>query len=188
MHASVADASLPSITVSAQPVDEHRFAALLNAYAGPLQRLCALYERNPAERDDMMQEISFAIWRALPTFRGDCSERTFVFRIAHNRVLSWRFRRRLATEPLEAATDVADAGPGPEVRLERATERAQLLGALRQLPEHLREPVVLRLEGLSDREISGVLGISEGNVAVRLTRARQALRAIFESLSPGDRP
>ncbi|MFN8570540.1 MAG: RNA polymerase sigma factor [Gemmatimonadaceae bacterium] len=188
MHTSATDVLFPVNAVSPRTADEQRFAALLSTYAGPLQRLCALYERNAAERDDMMQEIAFALWRALPTFRGDCSERTFIFRIAHNRVLSWRFRRRLSTEPLDAAADVVDGGPGPDDRLERASERAHLLSALRQLPEHLREPVVLRLEGLSDREISGVMGISEGNVAVRLTRARQALRVIFETSPPSDRP
>ena len=64
---------------------EQRFDALLEAHGPSLARLAASYARRASEHDDLFQEIAFAIWRALPGFRGECSERTFVFRIAHNR-------------------------------------------------------------------------------------------------------
>jgi RNA polymerase sigma-70 factor (ECF subfamily) len=163
--------------------EDERFKALLQRYGPSLRRLCALYESNHAERDDLMQEVAFAIWRGLRTFRGECSERTFIYRIAHNRVLSYRFRKRLAMSPLSEADGVADPSTRADASAERSSERAHLLEVVRRLPESLREPVVLRLEGLSDREISAVLGISEGNVAVRLTRARNSLRQLLAAPS-----
>ena len=59
------------------------FVRLLEQYRASLRRLAWSYTRNSAQRDDLFKEIALAIWRARPGFRGECSERTFVFRIAH---------------------------------------------------------------------------------------------------------
>jgi RNA polymerase sigma-70 factor (ECF subfamily) len=168
--------------------DDARFEQLLVAHTSAIRRLCVLYESDAAECDDLVQEIAFAIWRALPLFRGECSEKTFIYRIAHNRVLSHRFKKRIQAAPLSAADDVADQSANPAAAAERSSDRELLLNAVRRLPENLREPVVLRLEGLSDHEIADVLGLSEGNVAVRLTRARHALRAVLTQTSTKMQP
>lgn len=73
---------------------EQRFAELLRKHGPGLGRIAASYAR-PADQADLGQEISLAIWNALDGFRGDCSERTFIFRIAHNRALSHLARRRI---------------------------------------------------------------------------------------------
>jgi RNA polymerase sigma factor (sigma-70 family) len=169
-------------------VTDARFEQLLIAHSPSLRRLCALYESDAAERDDLVQEIAFAIWRALPSFRGECSEKTFVYRIAHNRVLSHRFKKRLPAAPLSEAAEIADQSANTAAAAEQASERELLLDAVRRLPGNLREPVVLRLEGLTDREIADVLGLTEGNVAVRLTRARHALRAVLVPTSTTTEP
>ncbi|RYG68068.1 hypothetical protein EON77_15875, partial [bacterium] len=59
-----------------------RFEALLAANRPALARLAASYATSPADRDDLLQEIAMGLWLALPTFRAECSERTFLFRIA----------------------------------------------------------------------------------------------------------
>jgi RNA polymerase sigma factor (sigma-70 family) len=155
------------------------FERLLREHGASLARLSAVYERDPTEREDLLQEIGLALWRALPAFRGDCSERTFVFRVAHNRGISHRARRRPEAAAPEVVDAVVDPGPGPEHSAERAIERERLVAAVRRLPEALRDTVVLSLEGLTSREIGSVLGITEGNAAVRLTRARERLRALL---------
>jgi RNA polymerase sigma factor (sigma-70 family) len=161
-----------------------RFERLLREPGASLGRLTTLYERDPTEREDLMQEIGLALWRALPGFRGDCSERTFVFRVAHNRGLSHRARRRPEPAASEMVDAVEDPAPGPEHAAERAMERDRLVAAVRRLPESLRDTVVLSLEGLTPREIGGVLGITEGNAAVRLTRARERLRELLGVAAP----
>ena len=162
---------------------ETRYLRLLSEHERAIRRLASSYEREPARQQDLVQDIWLALWQALPMFRGDCSERTFVFRIAHNRGVShiqrWRRRR---TEPLESAAPIPHGAPDPEhVATER--ERRQLLqSAVQRLPLGLRQVIVLALEGLSHHEIADVLGITENNVAVRLTRARAALaRALGSS-------
>lgn len=172
---------------SSQPTDD-RFERLLRGYGAAVERLAAAYEPDPNEREDLMQEIVFALWRALPAFRGECSEKTFLFRIAQNRSITHRLRRQQRDRrfvELSEAPDLAD--PASESQTATATtqllQRDQLLAAVQQLPGLHRDVIVLSLEGLSNGEIADVLGISGGNVAVRLSRARSALRAVIRTLT-----
>jgi len=155
---------------------DDRCVRMLTEHGAAIQRLAASYEREPARRQDLVQDVWLAVWQALPRFRDDCSERTFVFRIAHNRAVShiqhWHRRR---TDPLEDDAPVAATDPDPEHSLSQQQRRERLQAAVQALPLGLRQVVVLTLEGLSNAEAAEIIGISENNVAVRLTRARAEL-------------
>jgi RNA polymerase sigma factor (sigma-70 family) len=156
------------------------FERVIATYGPALRRLAAAWEPEAAAREDLLQEILFALWRALPTFRGLSSERTFVFRVAHNRALTHRFRPRPATQPLDPAVEVVDLRPTPEAAVSAAQRVERLQRALQALPVAARQVLTLSLEGLSRAEIAEVLGITENNVGVRLNRARRALRMEME--------
>lgn len=157
-------------------------ARVLTAYARALERTAASYARTAADREDLLQDFALALWTALPSFRGECSEKTFVLRIAHNRALAFLSKRGKPTVDVdEHANDVAaTTGKNPAVAYERTEREHRLLAAARALPLGHRQVVTLLLEGLSHREIAEVLGTTENNVAVRATRARAAMRALLE--------
>jgi len=159
---------------------EERYDRLLREHGPALRRVAAIYEADPVRREDLFQDVCLALWQALPRFRGDCSERTFAFRIAHNRGLTHGWRSRGATADLDEAEEIADTRRDPESELCERDRRERLRAAVRRLPPGARQVVALSLEGLSHREIGEVLGLSENNVAVRLTRARKLLREILE--------
>lgn len=161
--------------LSAQEV-EQRLTGLLATHGGALTRLAASYVGATPDRDDLVQDIIVAIWRALPRFRGECSERTFIFRIAHNRAIAYITRRRTPLQDTTGEVDVEDRRPNPEETLSAEQEGRRLLAAVQRLPVNHRQVVTLMLEGLAYSEIADVLGISETNVGARLTRARQMLR------------
>jgi RNA polymerase sigma factor (sigma-70 family) len=155
---------------------EDRCVRLLHEHDRALRRLAASYERDPGRQQDLVQDIWLAVWQALPRFRGDSSERTFVFRIAHNRAISHiDYSQRRRSEPLDDDAPVASSEPDPErsLSIQQRHERLQL--AVQALPVGLRQVVVLALEGLSHAEIADIVGITENNVAVRLSRARTTL-------------
>ena len=145
---------------------------------GPgLGRLAWSYVREPGDREDLLQEIAFGIWKALPRFRGESSERTFLFRIAHNRAIAYLGRRRLQTvDAREEDLETADAAPDPERTLSDEQEGQRLIRAIHQLPMASAQVMTLALEGMSYADIADVLGISASNVGARLTRARDLLR------------
>jgi RNA polymerase sigma-70 factor (ECF subfamily) len=159
---------------------EEQFGRLLAGNQAALSRLAASYTRSAGDRDDLLQEIAMSLWRALPSFRGECSERTFVFRIAHNRCITHLSKRRVNVSLDEAEIDVQDPSANAEAALAEEQERQRLLAAIGDLPALHREVLVLALEGMGYREIADVIGISESNVGVRLNRARERLKELLE--------
>jgi RNA polymerase sigma factor (sigma-70 family) len=149
---------------------------MLGEHDGALRRMAASYERDPSRQQDLVQEIWLAVWQALPRFRNECSERTFVFRIAHNRAVShidhWH-RRQM--DVLDEESPIPAAGLDPEHSLSQQQRFERLRAAVQALPISLRQVVILTLEGLTNAEVADIVGITENNVAVRLTRARAAL-------------
>lgn len=159
---------------------EARCVRLLREHDPALRRLAGSYERDLSRQQDLVQDIWLAVWQALPRFRGECSERTFVFRIAHNRAVSHvdHFHRRRA-DTLDEDAPLAAPGPDPERSLTIQERHTRLRAAVQALPLSLRQVVVLTLEGLSHAEVAEITGITENNVAVRLTRARAALSRLM---------
>ena len=151
----------------------------MDEHGAAVGRTAALYERDPAERLDLVQEIWVAVWRALPAFRGDSSLRTYLFRIAHNCGVSHVARHARRDLPTDELPEGTDTGPSPDQIAERHQDAARLEDALRRLPLKDRQVVGLKLEGLSNREIAGATGMTENNAAVRLTRARQRLTRLL---------
>ncbi len=157
-----------------------RFGRLIEANRGALARLATAYTRTKADRDDLLQDIGISLWQALARFRGECSERTFLFRVAQNRAFSWEARRGKIESTNEELPDRRDPRPDPEQELLEHERENQLAEAIRQLPLIYREVLTLALEGMSYGEISAITGISESNVGVRLNRARQIARENLE--------
>lgn len=159
-----------------------RFDVVLREFGPRLSRLAASYVDERADRDDLLQEILLAVWRALPTFRGQSSLRTFIYRVAMNRAATFRGRRYRRAD-YEVSDALQDSSPQPDARLEEVDEREHLARAIRVLPPTLRDVVLPYLDDLSAGEIAELLGITENNVRVRLARARQHLRTLLEQVS-----
>jgi RNA polymerase sigma factor (sigma-70 family) len=165
---------------------EDRFNRIMSEYGPALARLAFGYERVAGAREELTQEIALAVWQALPHFRGECTERTFVYRIAHNRGLTHVCRRQPAHQPLDELSPLlepVDPRPHPEQQVAITHQRDRLRSAIQRLPLAYRQVVMLMLEELPHGEIAEVLGITESNVAVRLNRARKALKEVLEERS-----
>ena len=158
-----------------RPDIEPEFSRLIEVYGRALRRLCGAYMRDPADSQDLFQEIAMALWTALPRFRGAASERTWLYRVAHNVAITYssRQRRRQGTEqPLDPTMSHLSTHDDPR--------RLALLQSIRQLEPFDRHLVLLYLEGFGAREIEEITGLAANNVAVRLTRLRRKLAAAIE--------
>lgn len=150
--------------------------AVLREHGPMLARIAGSYESEPARRDDLLQEISVAVWRALPSWRGDASLRTFAARVAHNRAIDHLAREKRARGD-ELHEDHIDPDANPMQHALAHQRRKDLLAAVRDLPLGQRQVVVLALEGFSQREIGDTLNLEENTVTQRLSRARRQLNA-----------
>lgn len=153
------------------------FATLLSEHAGLLSRIAGSYEVDPARRDDLLQDIALALWRAVPSWRGEAPLKAFIARVAHNRGATHVVGQMRHAPTVDLSEQLVDLKHGPEHYTQLEQRRLRLQSAVRGLPLPLRQAVTLALEGFSHAEIAGALDISANNVAVRLNRARKALGA-----------
>jgi RNA polymerase sigma-70 factor, ECF subfamily len=168
----------PAVAEAKNQSHSGRFCEMFEAYQPALRRLVSAYMVNPADREDLLQEIAAGIWKSLPGFRAESSERTWIYRIAHNIAIrsSSQVRVRSAREPgLESSFDHPSGDRSAEDALLLDERQRELMDAIRELPATDRQIVTLHLEGLSAAEIEEVTGVSAGAIATRLTRIRQKL-------------
>lgn len=162
---------------------EQQFHQLLHEHGKMLRHLVCGYEANAALQDELFQDIALAIWTALPTYRGDCGPRTFLARIAQNRLARHVDKnvKRVKTESLEQALPES-IGHGPNLDDQMASNQRvnRLLSAVRQLKLEDRELVSLALEGFSYQDIADVSGLTVNNIGVRLSRAKVRLKTLLE--------
>lgn len=172
--------------VAAAQRDPRRFEPLFLRYWEPVLRYCTFRLEQRADAEDAASQIFIDAYASLLRFQDQGhtgSFRGWLFTIAHHEVANrHRYRRRHPAGPLEDAIDVIDHRATFE-QAHQADEVAAVLALVRDLPNRPREVVELRLAGLTDREIAGVLGISGAAVrqaqsrAVALLRARMALES-----------
>ena len=159
---------------------------LLRRYFPALRRLARSYAREASAQEDLVQEIALGLWTALPKFRGDASERTWLYRVAHNTAISFvtSSKRRAQHEQSGTPADLPGPAANPESMVIEDQQRARLWAAVQELPLMDRQIVVLHFEGLSAAEIEAVTGLSAGNIATRLTRVRQKLASRVRGEDP----
>lgn len=155
------------------------FEQVIAGHLPMIRRIAAAYESNASTREDVVQDILCAVWRALPNFRGEGSLRSFIARVAANRAITHVQRALKVPDSAELTRDFVASEPGPEAHAIAVDERERLVAALRTLPIGLREPALLALEGLTQQEIALVLGITPNAVAIRMTRAKSQLRKLI---------
>jgi len=170
-----------------QQGDRGEFARLVEQYSPMIYRLGSKMLDNPQDVEDMLQETFIKAYRHLGDFDGRSSLSTWLYRIATNEALMAMRRKRPDTisfdEPQADETEpqeplqIVDWCCMPEQELMSAEGRAYLDKAVESLPTSLRVVFLLRdIEGLSTRETTEVLNLSEMAVKTRLSRARLQLR------------
>ena len=134
---------------------------------------------NRALADDLMQETWFAVAREATRYRPSARFTTWLFTIAHNRVIdSVRARRREV--PVDVAELTADATAGPLPAVEAYDQAQGILYAVGQLPEEQRTALMLQLDAdLPVEAIATITGCSFETVKSRLRYARTRLRELL---------
>jgi len=168
--------------------DPAAFARLVALHESMVFNLAARLLGDGEEARDVAQEVFLQVYRTLGRFEGRSCLKTWIYRIVvnqcHNRRRFWHRRGRDREEALDEALAAPErtgtsgewqASPYEQARRHERARRVQR--ALFGLRFEQRSVVVLReIEGLSCEEVAAALGIPEGTVKSRLSRAREALR------------
>ncbi len=169
------DATQGRPAMKRDPSTEADFVARLGQHAGIVRKVAMSYSRTLADRRDLEQDILAQLWKAWPGYDGSRPFATWMYRVALNVAISIaRSQRWQAPEP--ASLDDGDIAPQDDTA-EREHGMRELMAFIGGLDELNRALILLYLEGQSYAEIADVLGISETNVATKINRAKQLLRA-----------
>ena len=164
--------------VDAVETDLEAFGELIRRHQDFVFGAAMRIVRNPVLAQDVAQDAFVRAYKALPDFRGQAAVRSWLYRIATNLALNAVQRRKEypADSMPEATSDV-----GPEHETMRDEMASHLRSAIEELPQDLKEPLVMREYGcLSYQEIAEQLDLPLNTVRTRILRARRALRAPME--------
>jgi RNA polymerase sigma factor (sigma-70 family) len=154
-----------------------KFVSLLEQNKKIVYKVAATYSRNPADREDLAQEIVVQLWRSFARYDEGYRFSTWMYRVALNVAIS--FYRR---ESRRSRAEVSAEDAVQEVA-SLASEPAEVdddIRLLRQLIEQLdelgRAVMILYLDDNPYSMIAEILGISETNVGTKINRIKQRLR------------
>ncbi|MFG6412559.1 RNA polymerase sigma factor [Roseateles sp. DC23W] len=153
-----------------------RYRQALAAHGAELARCCHGYERDPVLRQELQQELHLALWQSLAAFRGDCSLRTWVYRVAHN-VGARHVQHHAGKAQMLALEEIEHL---PDERLdpghtERRLDLQRVLALVHRLAPLDRELMLLYLEELDAASIADITGLSTRNVATKIHRIKALL-------------
>lgn len=168
------------------------FETLYDRHALPVWRFVQRSVHDNALADDLVQDVWFKLLRHAPDYRPRARFRTWLFTLAHHRLVDhWRTHKThlplgVETEDGAALADTlaAESGFGPDRRLDSREQAQALLDALAALPATQREAFLLQAEaGLSLAEIAQATGVPLETARSRLRYARAQLRAALETFA-----
>ena len=167
--------------------DRAAFAQLVETYSPHIYRLALKILNDPQDAEDVLQETFIKALKNLPAFEGRSSISTWLYRIAVNEALMLIRRQKPGAVSLDQEKEDAEGQIEPfeivdwcclpEGELLSGEARHFLDEAIQKLSPALKAVFILRdIEGLSVRETSEALGVTEAVVKTRLLRARLNLR------------
>lgn len=158
---------------------ESLFREWLARFQPLLWKVVRGFTRTPQDAQELWQDTLVQLWQSIPRYDGRCAPSTWIYRVACNTAMAWsRSHQRLRTRQgpeIEWENIAAPEDPGSALIEE-------LYAAIRQLPKPDAALVMMHLDGLSYREMSEVMGLTESAIGAKLTRARARLGELMKGV------
>jgi RNA polymerase sigma-70 factor, ECF subfamily len=148
------------------------FTEWLAGHKGILFKVVHAYAFEHADRQDLFQEIAIQVWRSVGAFRSESSVPTWMYRVALNTAIAWtrkEDRHQRGKQPLAVVEGLLTTSSDRDPRVE------WLYQQIAQLTPVDRSVALLLLDGFSYKEIAAIVGITETNVGVKISRIKSAL-------------
>jgi RNA polymerase sigma-70 factor (ECF subfamily) len=157
---------------------EQDFLEIINDNQLTIMRICRTYGKGLMEAQDLFQEVMANLWKGFSSFRGDSSRATWIYRVTLYTCMQYYRKQKRQTELNKEI-------PNPQTIIEDDDQKDDQIHALRSAIRHLAEIdraiMILYLEEHSYAEIGNILGLSESNIGVRITRAKQKIKKFMDS-------
>jgi RNA polymerase sigma-70 factor (ECF subfamily) len=152
-------------------MQEREFVELLTKHQNIVHKICHVYLNEPADKEDLFQEITLQAWKAVKNFRGDAQFSTWLYRVALNTAITF-YKREQRAIISSAAYPVAHSTEHDPVE-EQVAALYKAIGNLSKIDKAL---VMLYLDDFSYKEMAAMLGMTVSNVGVKMNRIKTKLR------------
>jgi RNA polymerase sigma-70 factor (ECF subfamily) len=153
---------------------EKKFLEDILKSRGIIVRICLIYRKDQADRDDLYQEIIMNAWNAYPRFKGLSKFSTWLYKVALNTALTENRKNKFFG--LLTNLDIIDN----RATIDNQNENTEMLYyAIEQLDPLEKSIALLYLDELPYKEISEITGLTESNIGVRLHRIKSKIRIIL---------
>lgn len=152
--------------------NEQEFARMIREHKTTIYTVCYMFSKDSDEVADLFQEVLVKLWNGMPSFKGDSSVKTWIYRVALNTCLDLDRKKKRAGEKVQLSVDVdpyEDTG-ADAMQIHQLYDRITKLGFVD------RSIILLWLEALSYDEIGAIVGMSPKNVSVKLVRIKEQLK------------
>lgn len=165
------------------PAHNEALLKLLEEHKGILFKICNAYCKNEDDREDLAQEIVYQLLKSYSRFTENHKFSTWMYRVALNVAISF-YRKARTTSSL---IKLVETQPEIEDRPDGTAELEKNIKCLQQFISELKELdkalMILYLEERAYTEIADILGISETNVATKISRIKDKLKQQFSTLN-----
>jgi len=169
--------TLYSLLFESKFTNEEAFLKVVQLNQGILVKVCTMYRTDSEERRDLYQEIVLQLWRAFPKFRAEAKISTWIYQIALNTAITdYRRSQKMSVQIglSEQVMEIPDDSDSEEWQ-----EKIQwLYRAIETLSDAEKAITMLYLDEKKYDEIAEILGISSGNVRVKMYRIQEKLRQL----------
>lgn len=155
------------------------FLQLIQQNSGIIYKVCRVYCIAESDREDLAQEIIYQLWKSAGSYNKAFKFTTWMYRVALNTAISFnRANKKTAgTISIDANDiDVEDRADYGHVTDENVKLLKQYISELKDLDKAL---MILYLEAKSYSEIAYVTGLTETNVATKISRIKERLKQRF---------
>jgi RNA polymerase sigma factor (sigma-70 family) len=159
--------------------DQEQFSALIAQHAGILRKVAATYCRDPDNRADLIQEISAQLWSSWPRYDSARPFTTWMYRVAINVAITYVRSVYRGAARFVALEDAHLQIPAEAADHDASDALSALEALIAELDPLNRGLLLLYLDDHSHRDMAAILGISESNVATKINRLKQRVRARF---------
>jgi len=151
-----------------------QFIALLESHIGIILKISKAYTNTAQDREDLINDIAFEMWKASPNFKGKSKISTWVYRIALNTSMNYNRNTRRKKDFIQSAIDLSNTEQFIEIENNPLLE--MLYDCIAELDEFSKAIILLYLDGYKHDEIAEITGISRTNVGTRISRIKEQLR------------
>jgi len=160
-------------------VDKEAFLALIGEHRKIIFKICNSYCPNKDDREDLAQEIIFQLWKSYGTFDTGYKFSTWMYRIALNVAISFYRKQNRVAQTISFPESIPDIEDKTDATVHTEENISRLQHFINELKELDKALMILYLEERSQKEISEILGITETNVATKISRIKDKLKQKF---------